>query len=166
MTLTYLSSPSDVTLPPSITNSSISLPSTYPVEDCSCPAPYRGLSCQSCARGYFRPSGLVMDPCLQCNCNGQTLDCDLVTGTCLNCSGNTTGSNCERCIDGFYGDPTRGIPCMPCNCPLAGNSFSPTCSLNLTDSQSTCDNCAPGYTGRNCEICMDGFFGNPMVSCT
>ena len=66
-------------------------------------------------------------------------------------------------MEGFYGDPTRGIPCLPCNCPVVGNGFSPTCYLNNTDGLSTCNACAVGYTGRNCEICMDGFFGNPMV---
>lgn len=78
-------------------------------------------------------------------------------------AGNSEGPNCEQCISGFYGDPTRGIPCLPCECPTLANSFSPTCFLDADDLP-TCDSCAPGYTGRNCDLCMDGFFGNPFVS--
>ena len=145
---------------------SISLPSTIPLEACDCPAPYQGQSCEACARGYARPSGSIADPCVECECNGQTLDCDPSTAVCLNCTGNTIGDHCERCQDGFYGDPTTGIPCLPCECPLSNpeNSFSSTCVLNMTDGRSTCDSCQEGYEGRNCELCADGFFGSPMVS--
>lgn len=136
---------------------------SYPVEDCSCPNEFSGPSCQECARGYARPSGDIRDMCVQCNCNNQTLDCNSTTGVCLNCTGNTEGENCESCIRGYYGDPTRGIPCMPCTCPLAANSFSATCFLDVDDQQ-TCDSCELGYTGRNCDVCMDGYFGNPLVS--
>ena len=155
--------------PPSFTTSprAITLPSTVPIEACECPAPYQGLSCEACARGYARPSGNIADPCVLCECNNQTLDCDPSTMICLNCGGNTTGDQCQRCLDGFYGDPTVGIPCLPCQCPLSAssdNSFSPTCFLNVTDGQGTCDQCMERYEGRNCEICADGFFGNPRVS--
>ncbi len=27
-----------------------------------------------------------------------------------------------------------------------------------------CDDCALGYTGQHCELCSDGYFGNPLVS--
>ena len=148
---------------PPTSSFSFSLPIRHPVENCSCPDAYDGLSCESCARGYARPSGSITDPCVRCECNGQTLDCDVGTTICLNCGGNTTGNNCEHCQVGFYGDPTRGIPCVPCDCPLVENSFSPTCFLNVTDGFSTCDACAEGYIGRNCEECVDGYFGNPMV---
>ena len=155
---------------PSNTNTStssphtISLPSTVPLEACDCPASFQGLSCEICARGYARPSESIADPCTLCECNGQTLDCDSSTAVCLNCSGNTVGDQCERCLDGFYGDPTAGIPCLPCECPLPDNSFSQTCFLNVTDGLPTCDSCREGYEGRRCEVCADGFFGNPMVS--
>jgi hypothetical protein len=92
------------------------------------------------------------------------MDCDPDTAVCLGCGENTTGDQCQSCEDGFYGDPTRGIPCLPCPCPFETKSFSPTCVLDSVDDQATCNNCAAGYTGRNCEICMDGFFGNPLVS--
>ncbi len=136
---------------------------TYPVEDCTCPPAYQGSSCELCARGFARPTGSIAAPCIMCDCNSQTLDCDSDTMVCLNCGGNTVGDNCELCQDGFYGDPTLGIPCLPCECPLPDNSFSPTCFLNVTDGLPTCDSCTERYMGRNCEICSDGYFGNPLV---
>lgn len=136
--------------------------SPFPVEDCTCPAGFAGQSCQECSRGHARPSADPADVCVRCNCNNLTLDCDTNTGICLNCGDNTEGPNCERCMSGFYGNPTRNIPCLPCACPTLTNSFSPTCFLDADDRQ-TCDGCAAGYTGRNCETCMDGYFGSPLV---
>lgn len=136
----------------------------FPTEECQCPEAYSGLSCEECSQGFARSSGLPTDSCARCDCNNQTLDCDPVTGICLNCQGNSEGDRCERCIPGYYGNPTANIDCLPCQCPLLNNNFSPTCFLNETDGQSTCDNCAEGYTGRNCEVCMDGYFGSPLVS--
>lgn len=147
-----------------LTNSSIEvITSSFPVESCACPEGYSGSSCQDCARGYARPSEDITDTCVRCECNNLTLDCDVSSGTCLSCEGNSEGTNCERCRPGYYGDPTRGVPCVQCTCPLIENSFSPTCFLDNDDLQ-TCDSCAPGYTGRNCETCMEGYFGNPLVS--
>ena len=136
------------------------LDTSFPVELCVCPAEYTGSSCELCARGYARSNN---DSCIECNCNNLSLDCNVETAVCSNCSGNSEGANCERCQSGYYGDPTRDIPCMPCLCPLLDRGFSPTCYLDF-DLNATCDACSPGYTGRNCETCMDGFFGNPLVS--
>jgi hypothetical protein len=49
--------------PPFNTTHSISLPATHPVEQCACPTPYQGLSCEACARGFARPSGDIGDNC-------------------------------------------------------------------------------------------------------
>lgn len=133
----------------------------YPVEQCFCPDGFTGPSCEYCDRGYFRPSRDIRDPCVRCDCNNQTLDCDSVSGVC-NCTDITKGNNCEQCISGYYGNTTRGIPCYPCSCPQINNSFSDTCILDVDDIQ-TCDACQPGHTGRNCEVCMDSYFGNPLV---
>ncbi|CAG2167829.1 unnamed protein product, partial [Oppiella nova] len=82
-----------------------------------------------------------------------------------NCRHNTRGENCEICGDGYYGDATRGSPddCTPCPCPLItpSNSFSPSCRLD-SDGQPTCNACATGYSGRNCEQCAFGYRGNPL----
>lgn len=145
------------------TSSEITLiTATFPVEQCTCPIGYAGQSCQECSRGYARPSADPADLCIQCDCNNLTLDCDARNGICINCAGNSEGPSCERCMPGYYGDPMRSIPCLPCECPTQTNSFSHTCFLD-TDGLPTCDNCAVGYTGRNCERCMNGYFGSPLV---
>lgn len=141
----------------------ILLDTQFPVELCACPVEYTGSSCQLCAQGYTRPSRNVSDPCIECNCNNLSLSCDSDTAVCINCTGNSEGDNCESCQPGYYGDPTRGIPCLPCQCPTLERSFSPTCFLD-SDLNATCNNCSTGYTGRNCETCMAGFYGDPKVS--
>lgn len=53
------------------------------VEECSCPAGYRGLSCEDCDVGYTRAfEGLYLGICEQCNCNGHSNQCNPETGAC------------------------------------------------------------------------------------
>ncbi|XP_042860326.1 basement membrane-specific heparan sulfate proteoglycan core protein-like isoform X47 [Penaeus japonicus] len=106
------------------------------VEECRCPTGYVGLSCQDCAPNYKRVS------------DGPWL------GRCV--------SDVE-CRPGEYGDPANGIPCLPCPCPLTTptNQFSSTCFLD-SDGQVTC-NCLQGYQGRRCEVCANGYEGNPTA---
>ncbi|XP_026010202.1 basement membrane-specific heparan sulfate proteoglycan core protein isoform X4 [Astatotilapia calliptera] len=137
------------------------------VEECACPQGYRGPSCQECDEGYTRTtSGLYLGTCGRCDCNGHASSCDPETGRCLQCLHNTAGSRCERCQNGFYGDPVTGgaQACKPCSCPgiSSNNQFSTTCYLD-SDGQPTCDNCPLGFTGRRCERCAPGYTGNPML---
>lgn len=55
--------------------------------------------------------------CNDCECNGNFdvnlgSSCDNVTGFCMGCTNNTFGAECENCIDGYYGDPISGEPCI------------------------------------------------------
>lgn len=53
------------------------------VEQCSCPTGYIGLSCESCAPGYKRSnSGIYLNLCEPCECNGHSEECDSETGVC------------------------------------------------------------------------------------
>ncbi|KAG1651176.1 Basement membrane-specific heparan sulfate proteoglycan core protein [Nymphon striatum] len=136
------------------------------VEQCKCPAGYIGSSCEDCSPGYSRDrsAGQFLGRCVRCNCNGHAESCDSATGQCVGCRHNTVGAQCEKCVDGFYGDARGGTAedCKPCPCPLPipSNKFSSTCYL-ASDGRPTCDSCFPGYTGRNCERCVDGYVGNP-----
>nr|XP_006821841.1 PREDICTED: basement membrane-specific heparan sulfate proteoglycan core protein-like [Saccoglossus kowalevskii] len=142
-------------------------PQAYPVEECSCPTGYRGLSCEDCELGYTRShGGLYLGMCMPCGCNGHARECDSETGECRNCLHNTEGPNCERCIHGYYGNPSSSTNsgCLPCPCPLTSpqNQFSASCYLDA-DGLPTCNACQPGYTGRNCERCVSPLQGDPTV---
>ena len=53
------------------------------VEQCSCPAGYKGLSCEDCDIGYTRIlEGIYLGSCELCNCNGHSNQCNPDTGVC------------------------------------------------------------------------------------
>ncbi|XP_012681774.2 laminin subunit gamma-1 [Clupea harengus] len=130
------------------------------VEKCTCPQGYVGQHCEQCALGYRRanPELGLFSPCERCNCNGHSDACDPVTGMC-DCLHNTAGLSCERCKDGFYGDSTAGSSsdCKPCPCPGGA-----TCAVVPKTREVVCTNCPAGTTGKRCELCDDGFFGDPL----
>ncbi|XP_047624670.1 laminin subunit gamma-3 [Phacochoerus africanus] len=129
------------------------------VETCSCPTGYSGQFCESCAPGYKRetPLGGPYASCVLCTCN-QHGTCDPNTGICL-CGHHTEGPSCERCLPGFYGNPFTGQvdDCQPCPCP--GQS---ACTTVPESGEVVCTHCPPGQRGQRCEICDDGFFGDPL----
>ncbi|XP_038404935.1 laminin subunit gamma-3 isoform X1 [Canis lupus familiaris] len=129
------------------------------VETCSCPKGYTGQFCESCAPGYKReiPLGGPYTNCVPCTCN-QHGTCDPHTGICV-CDHHTEGPSCERCLPGFYGNPFAGQPddCQPCPCP--GQS---ACIAIPESSDVVCTHCPLGQRGRRCEICDDGYFGDPL----
>ena len=129
------------------------------VEQCDCPTGYGGLSCEVCSPGYTRS---LSGSCEPCECNGFSETCDPVTGVCVSCSGSTGGPSCSECLPGAYGDPTEGVPCLPCPCPLTTTpgQFTDSCILQHPDTV-VCLNCPVGHTGSRCESCSAGFFGDP-----
>ncbi|KAJ7407545.1 Laminin subunit gamma-3 [Pitangus sulphuratus] len=129
------------------------------VEECTCPTGYAGQFCQSCAPGFKReiPFGGPFVSCVPCDCN-QHGDCHPLTGHCQ-CLHNTEGPSCERCSAGFYGNPFVGRfdDCKPCPCP--GGS---PCTEVPSSGEVVCTHCPPGQRGKRCELCDDGFFGDPL----
>ncbi|XP_075996096.1 laminin subunit gamma-1 [Genypterus blacodes] len=130
------------------------------VERCTCPQGYQGQHCEQCTLGYRRahPEQGPFSPCEACNCNGHSESCHPTTGAC-ECRDNTGGLSCERCKDGFYGDATQGTAddCRPCPCPAGA-----TCAVVPKTKEVVCTNCPAGTTGKRCELCDDGFFGDPL----
>ncbi|XP_074149992.1 laminin subunit gamma-3 [Sminthopsis crassicaudata] len=129
------------------------------VEECTCPKGYMGQFCESCSLGYKRetPLGGPYASCVPCTCN-QHGTCDPETGICQ-CLHHTEGPYCERCSPGFYGNPFLGHvdDCKPCPCP--GQS---ACTTIPESGEVVCTHCPKGQRGRLCEICDDGFFGDPL----
>uniref|UniRef100_A0A182W9X8 Uncharacterized protein n=1 Tax=Anopheles minimus TaxID=112268 RepID=A0A182W9X8_9DIPT len=158
------------------------------IERCECPEGYRGTSCEDCAFGYVRiyetsVTHERVGRCIPCSmCNGHASSCDLETGECGSCLHNTVGTNCERCLPGFYGNATIGRhdDCRQCACPLVdvSNNFSPHCQSRGGSSdlsEYVCTQCPDGYTGDHCELgntegwrcerCKTGYWGIPDDGC-
>ena len=81
---------------------------------CKCRPNTYGRTCGQCEPGFWN-----FPHCQRCECNGHAESCDSKTGACINCRDYTTGHNCDRCIETYYGDPRIGvdIPCRACPCP-------------------------------------------------
>ena len=71
---------------------------------------------------------------------------------------NTAGDSCQVCVSGYYGNPLNKSPddCKPCPCPDGG-----ACVV-LPNEEIACLNCPTGYTGLRCNLCVDGYFGDPQ----
>ncbi|XP_058809308.1 basement membrane-specific heparan sulfate proteoglycan core protein-like isoform X2 [Phymastichus coffea] len=108
------------------------------VEECRCPSGYSGLSCENCAPGYVRrKSGRWLGQCYR-----------------------EAPSQIQSCPRGYYGDPSRGIQCEACPCPIP-HRFDRSCQLDVDGVSPKCD-CPPGYEGKQCERCSEGYTGNPL----
>uniref|UniRef100_A0A8C0M850 Laminin subunit gamma-2 n=1 Tax=Canis lupus familiaris TaxID=9615 RepID=A0A8C0M850_CANLF len=127
------------------------------VEQCVCPVGYKGQFCQDCASGYKRDSAQLgpFGTCIPCNCQGGGA-CDPDTGDCYSGDENLD-IECADCPIGFYNDPHDPRSCKPCPCH---NGFS--CSVMPETEEVVCNNCPHGVTGARCELCADGYFGDPF----
>lgn len=127
------------------------------VEQCVCPAGYKGQFCQDCASGYKRDSARLgpFGTCVPCNCQGGGT-CDPDTGDCYSGDENPD-IECADCPIGFYNDPQDPRSCKQCPCR---NGFS--CSVMPETEDVVCNNCPLGITGARCELCADGYFGDPF----
>uniref|UniRef100_A0A8B9MWT8 Laminin subunit gamma 2 n=1 Tax=Accipiter nisus TaxID=211598 RepID=A0A8B9MWT8_9AVES len=116
-----------------------------------CPAGAAGANCEYCADGYFGDP-VASQPCQPCQCNGNVEpnavgNCDRRTGECLKCIYNTAGFYCDRCKDGFFGNPLAPDPadkCRACACDSAG------AEPLKCGSDGSCI-CKPGFEGPTCE---------------
>lgn len=75
-----------------------------------------------------------------------------------NCRENTGGFSCDRCAEGFYGEPNYGDGCEPCPCPETNRNFAKGCAMR--NHKVMCI-CKTGYTGPLCDRCASGFYGQP-----
>ncbi|XP_059176740.1 uncharacterized protein LOC131956300 [Physella acuta] len=93
-----------------------------------CEVGYTGNLCHICDNGYYRYGRR----CAPCRCNGNAAKnskemCHPVTGMCFGCMYNTSGFNCERCLDGYVGDAIAKKNCTKTSdlkLVVKGSSFS------------------------------------------
>ncbi|KAI6656439.1 Laminin gamma [Oopsacas minuta] len=144
------------------------------VEVCDCPDGLMGQFCEMCSPGNtrFPNNGGQFAPCQPCFCFGHSTSCDPEEGTCVDCQQNTQGRFCDECREGFYGDPSSSLGCLPCMCPTGPSSpfqVSNSCvAINPTQPEAghQCS-CPTRYEGLNCENCAEGHRGDPVngVAC-
>ena len=70
-----------------------------------------------CANGYHGDPTVAGQECVVCECNGnvdpwEPGHCDTSSGMCLKCHSHTSGDQCERCEDGYYGDAITAKNCQ------------------------------------------------------
>ncbi|KAG7472317.1 hypothetical protein MATL_G00107440 [Megalops atlanticus] len=128
---------------------------------CPCRQGASGRQCADCQVGQWG-----FPNCRHCQCNGHAELCDPRTGSCQQCRDYTTGHLCDRCMNGFYGNPTLGSGehCRPCPCPGhpgSGHSNGDSCYADHSSNQIIC-RCKQGYTGPRCDQCAPGYFGDPQ----
>ncbi|XP_019331197.1 laminin subunit gamma-3 [Alligator mississippiensis] len=138
-----------------------------------CPPGQRGRRCELCDDGLFGdPVGRdgPIRPCSPCQCNGNVDpnavgNCDPVSGRCLRCLYNTTGEHCERCQEGFYGNPLASSPtgkCASCRCDPGGSAQG----LETCDPITGQCPCLQHVTGRDCSRCQHGYYDlQPGAGC-
>ncbi|XP_053171447.1 laminin subunit beta-3 [Scomber japonicus] len=113
---------------------------------CPCRTHFHGLTCEVCAKGYWKQSGRC-EPC-SCDPTRSLSDaCDQRTGQCQ-CRSGFGGQKCTECPDNTYGDALIG--CRRCQCDTKGTL------AEVCDKQTGTCLCRPGVTGARCDSCSRG----------
>lgn len=82
--------------------------------------------------------------CPKCQCNGHSI-CD-GSGHCVQpCRNDSVGHHCEKCRDGYWGNPVNGGRCQQCQC----NGQATKCNHE----SGKCYCTTKGLTGDHCEKC-------------
>ncbi|PAV69963.1 hypothetical protein WR25_10914 [Diploscapter pachys] len=125
---------------------------------CNCNEGYKGERCGECATNYWGNPNEVGGTCEKCDCNGN-IDfrvedsCDAKTGECLKCLHNSEGSQCENCIEGYFGD-AKSKSCQRCVCnELGTNSTFGSCDRVTGQCP-----CLSHVIGVQCDQCEENHY--------
>ncbi|XP_048395303.2 laminin subunit gamma-1-like [Stegostoma tigrinum] len=124
------------------------------VEKCTCPTGYEGRFCEKCARGFTRQRRKLgsFSKCVPCACQSSSGTCDPETGSCFS---NDPPRNCPH---GYYPDSTEPRGCRLCPCPGGAG-----CTVTPGTTEVLCVGCPAKTMGNRCEMCEEGYFGNPQT---
>ncbi|XP_060099959.1 laminin subunit alpha-1 [Heteronotia binoei] len=131
-----------------------------------------GHSCDQCLPGFYGiPSRGTPEDCQPCACplkistNNFSPTCHLDNEgevTCDKCPAGYAGTKCERCANGYYGNPlVPGQSCMPCDCNGNVDTMEDGYCNSLTGE---CLKCIRNTAGHHCEKCADEFFGDAVTN--
>ncbi|CAB4020635.1 Hypothetical predicted protein [Paramuricea clavata] len=130
---------------------------------CNCLKNTTGDNCQECLPLFNNEKYESGKVCAECECNNHSSRCeyDQVNGhgVCQNCTGFTTGDNCDQCLPLYYeylvpiDHPDR---CQACNCDASGITGEPG-SEQCDQTTGLCD-CKENVTSRTCGECEDGYW--------
>uniref|UniRef100_A0A669E9R8 Laminin subunit alpha-2 n=1 Tax=Oreochromis niloticus TaxID=8128 RepID=A0A669E9R8_ORENI len=142
------------------------------ISKCDCSHNTAGPYCDTCLPGYYgnatRGSPADCQPCacpLNIPSNNFSPTCHLSQDgelLCDQCRPGYTGPRCDRCSNGYYGQPTvPGGSCRLCDCN--GNldlSIPGSCDPNT----GRCLRCRQGYGGEACDSCAVGYYGDAIIA--
>ncbi|KAM3914862.1 laminin subunit beta-2 isoform 3-T3 [Leptodactylus fuscus] len=128
-----------------------------------------GDRCERCLGGFFGNPVLGSgDHCRPCPCPEGPNSGRHFAVSChqdprsrqviCNCNQGYTGSRCEECAPGFYGNPFQvGGRCLPCQC---NNNIDMTDVGSCDRRSGQCLKCKYNTEGRFCEQCRVGYYGD------
>ncbi|XP_043934664.1 laminin subunit beta-1-like isoform X2 [Protopterus annectens] len=130
-----------------------------------------GRTCERCLDGYFGDPVLGSGKqCRPCPCpgypgsgqyHGNTCHMDVESNLIVcQCVPGYTGSRCDRCAPGYYGNPELpGGICRPCQC---SNNIDTSDPASCDPRSGQCLKCLYNTDGPHCEVCKPGYFGNAL----
>ncbi|XP_029705872.1 LOW QUALITY PROTEIN: laminin subunit alpha-2 [Takifugu rubripes] len=131
-----------------------------------------GPHCDTCLPGYYGNTthGSPAD-CQLCTCplslpsNSFSPTCHLSKGgelLCDQCEPGYTGPRCDRCYNGYFGQPSvPGGSCQPCHCHGNLDLSTPDSCDPVTG---RCLRCRQGYGGADCDSCAEGYYGDATAA--
>uniref|UniRef100_A0A7N8XTA6 Laminin subunit alpha-2 n=1 Tax=Mastacembelus armatus TaxID=205130 RepID=A0A7N8XTA6_9TELE len=131
-----------------------------------------GPYCDACLPGYYgnatRGSPADCQPCtcpLDLPSNNFSPTCHISQEgelLCDQCQPGYTGPRCNRCSNGYYGQPTvPGGSCQPCDCHGNLDLSIPNSCDPITGQ---CLRCRQGYGGAACGSCAEGYYGDAITA--
>ncbi|XP_011475073.1 laminin subunit beta-2 [Oryzias latipes] len=145
-------------------------PQTGECRDCRDNA--AGHQCERCKNGFYGNPVLGSgEHCQPCPCpgnpgsnhfNGHSCQSDYSANQIIcNCNQGYTGSRCDQCAPGYYGNPEQpGGQCLPCQC---NNNIDPNDPESCDPRTGRCLRCLYHTHGQFCSECEPGYHGNAIA---